>query len=276
MIIERESDKCPEHKIVYINKSFDTLNGFDRCDILYKNPFSIKDLLQPSVIKQLKEISNTQTPLIKSIEKKHLTGPTNWVNQQCIPLTDSHKNITHIAIIEQDITNLKEIELDYNKINGHDSLSNLANSREFYLQLDKEFNRFKRVGLIYSLALIDIDSFHSINSTYGHSTGDSIIQFLGKEFLTFFRSQDTIARIGGDDFAVLLPDTEPQEALAAIDRFMEGFQHTSHTDISITLSIGIASITPQDHDSHIIMRKANQELIDVKNSGGNSTSLFLA
>ncbi|MGL1933999.1 MAG: sensor domain-containing diguanylate cyclase [Fibrobacterales bacterium] len=265
-----------ELKIVFINESFKQLSGYTGSDILGKSPTMLNDvsLLPPTT--RLNEFSDNPVPCIDIAQKQHLSGKTYWVQQQSIPLTDSHGTLTHIAIIEHDITAFKKTELDYDKLTRQDPLSNLANSREFYTQLDNEFNRFKRVGLIYSVALIDIDSFHTINDTHGHNEGDAIIQLLGKEFLRFFRSQDTPARIGGDDFAVLLPDTEPQEALAAIDRFMEEFQDVSYKEIPITLSIGIANVTPQDNNSHIIMTKAQQELSDVKNSGGDSASLFLA
>jgi diguanylate cyclase (GGDEF)-like protein len=118
----------------------------------------------------------------------------------------------------------------------HDALTDLPNRREFEHQLRRELERCSRYGEIFSLAIIDLDRFKELNDTRGHAAGDAVLRQAAATIEDVCRASDVAARIGGDEFAVLLPETNQFEAAALCERLRSAVEKLG----DVSLSWGVA------------------------------------
>lgn len=155
---------------------------------------------------------------------------------------------------------------------GVDELTGLNNRRSLEEVIDSEISRHSRYGGTFSLAILDLDSFKLYNDTYGHLAGDNLLQIIGRNIKGAIRNSDYAFRYGGDEFAVLLPQTSIDAALSVLERVREKIVDGVDTQkITITTSIGLAC-WPDDGISHTdIIASADVTLYRAKRNGGNQT-----
>lgn len=130
-----------------------------------------------------------------------------------------------------------------------DALTGLSNLRKFYTELENELNRSKRYEHMLSLAYIDVDDFKNINDTLGHPVGDELLIQLSKALQISLRTTDTIARIGGDEFVCLLPETEQSAAKSAIfnaEKTLKDTMKKHNWDVSFSIGVVTFEILPED------------------------------
>jgi diguanylate cyclase (GGDEF)-like protein/putative nucleotidyltransferase with HDIG domain len=153
-----------------------------------------------------------------------------------------------------------------------DELTRLLNRRSLDEMLDSEISRHSRYGGAFSLAILDLDGFKFYNDTYGHLAGDGLLQDVGKSIKAAIRTADFAFRYGGDEFAILLPQTTLDAALQVVERVRKSIAENVKTDkLSITTSIGLAS-WPDDGISHTdIIAAADVTLYRAKRNGGNQS-----
>ena len=123
-----------------------------------------------------------------------------------------------------------------------DPLTGIANRRHFYDAAENEIKRLERYGDIFTVAYIDIDNFKTINDRFGHSKGDELLRLMAEIMKNHTRATDTAARIGGDEFALLLPETGDQAALAAVGKIKRALESTvRERDWPVSLSSGVVT-----------------------------------
>jgi diguanylate cyclase (GGDEF)-like protein/putative nucleotidyltransferase with HDIG domain len=151
-----------------------------------------------------------------------------------------------------------------------DELTSLLNRRSLDEMIDTEISRHSRYGGVFTLAILDLDSFKSYNDRYGHLSGDKLLREVGQVIKSAIRNADHAFRYGGDEFAILLPQTSIDDALQVIERVREKIARDLDSgDIHVTTSIGLAS-WPDDGISHTdIIAAADVTLYRAKRSGGN-------
>ncbi|PSF07537.1 GGDEF domain-containing protein [Marinobacter halophilus] len=156
----------------------------------------------------------------------------------------------------------------------HDALTGLANRREGLEQLDAEYQRYLRNGRHYSVLLMDIDLFKQVNDTFGHQVGDDMIVLVGKTLTEQCRKVDTIARWGGEEFLILLPETSSEDAQASAERIRLAVAartvQADGMDIGATISIGVATIQGSESIDRLLQR-ADEALYQAKSEGRNRT-----
>ncbi|MBS1227708.1 MAG: diguanylate cyclase [Proteobacteria bacterium] len=157
-----------------------------------------------------------------------------------------------------------------------DPLTGLFNRRHFFASGLQEFSRARRYGNTMSLLMLDIDYFKVVNDTWGHPTGDRVLQALAEIMGSIFREQDCVGRLGGEEFAVILPETELSGALISAERLRAAVAQSaiaSATDdgkvLRITVSIGIAVSTADDVSFETVLARADKKLYAAKESGRN-------
>ena len=158
-----------------------------------------------------------------------------------------------------------------------DPLTGISNRRYFMSQVSEEFERTKRYGEPFSLMVIDIDNLKEVNDTYGHEAGDEVIRSFAKYCLTRLRSVDQFARIGGDEFILLLVQTSREKAKEVAVRLISGIEGleipTKKKSIHITVSIGLT--TSDDFLSvEELIKRADMALYKAKNGGRNQVAIL--
>jgi diguanylate cyclase (GGDEF)-like protein/putative nucleotidyltransferase with HDIG domain len=153
-----------------------------------------------------------------------------------------------------------------------DELTGLLNRRSLDEMIDSEISRHSRYGGEFSLAILDLDSFKAYNDTYGHLAGDKLLQEIGFTIKAAIRTSDYAFRYGGDEFAILLPQTSIDAAFQVAERVRRNIADTMKDDkVPVTASIGIAS-WPNDGITHTdIIASADVTLYRSKRNGGNQT-----
>jgi diguanylate cyclase (GGDEF)-like protein len=156
-----------------------------------------------------------------------------------------------------------------------DELTQLANRRRFSEALRSELARARRLESPLSLVLADVDHLKAINDTYGHPAGDAAIRHVAEVLREGRREIDLAARIGGEEFAILLPGSEPSGGLRAAERVRHRLTTTEVPTVgAVTVSMGVASF-PEDGDSEEeLIRVADQRLYAAKEAGRNRVCAF--
>jgi diguanylate cyclase (GGDEF)-like protein len=146
----------------------------------------------------------------------------------------------------RDITRQKELELHLKALSVTDELTQVYNRRFFISALTNELSRFERQGAPFCVCVIDFDYFKMINDRYGHQAGDLVLVEISRIIGQRLRKTDLFARLGGEEFAVLMPDTRLNEAKVVAEnitkRVRDARVKTPTNDIDITVTIGIAQV----------------------------------
>lgn len=152
-----------------------------------------------------------------------------------------------------------------------DTLTGLGNRRAFQPMVDHELQRKSRFGSTASLIIADIDHFKKVNDTYGHDTGDVVLIRVAASLQETIRSTDTLARWGGEEFIILLPDTDERRALALAEKLRTSVMELRFEECPpITISLGVAE-NAADEAFDEWFKKADQALYQAKQSGRNKT-----
>jgi diguanylate cyclase (GGDEF)-like protein len=157
-----------------------------------------------------------------------------------------------------------------------DSLTGLLNHTTIKERLEAEVASARRHRLPLAHAMIDIDHFKRVNDTYGHATGDHVLKSLAQLLQQRLRKTDVIGRYGGEEFAVILPSTSADAALAVVDQIRAGFEQVRHqsegTDFRVTFSAGVA-VFPPFGDAARLSEAADKALYHAKQEGRNRVAL---
>jgi diguanylate cyclase (GGDEF)-like protein len=163
------------------------------------------------------------------------------------------------------------VELKRQKENAcSDVLTGIANRRGFLEQADKELNRSRRQSRPLALMYVDLDGFKVVNDQYGHPSGDALLYEVASEIRGNTRSFDVVARIGGDEFAVLLPETDALAAkVCALNILNALTERMQLSDWPVTFSIGLATFYEHFHTVDIMLEHADKLMYEAKRRGKN-------
>lgn len=176
-----------------------------------------------------------------------------------------------------DITKQKALETSLTKLSREDPLTGLFNRRTLMAMLEDEMTRVQRYQRSMSLLMMDIDHFKRINDRWGHPMGDEVLRSFAAQCEGAMRENDKIGRWGGEEFVMLLPETEQPEAVEVASRLrsltssMAIPSHSGDNTIHVTISIGIASTSAGDTVETLLAR-ADHALYDAKTSGRDRVS----
>ena len=198
-----------------------------------------------------------------------LHGDGRVIRSQCAALPNGGRMITYT-----EVTDLVERAHEFEQLATQDGMTGIGNRREFDMLAEAEWNRFQRYHRPLSLMLVDIDWFKSINDRLGHEAGDETLRSVAAILRELKRSPDIVARVGGDEFAMLLPETELTQANAVAKRLHQAVsQHEGLRSIvgAISLSVGIAPAKHGMSSFAALMKEADRALYLAKAGGRNRT-----
>jgi diguanylate cyclase (GGDEF)-like protein len=168
---------------------------------------------------------------------------------------------------------LREANRILERLASSDSLTELDNRRCFFEKAAAEVERARRYGHPLSLQMLDIDHFKAINDRYGHVAGDHVLMALAEVLRANLRHSDVAARLGGEEFAILLPETNVDEAFAHAERIRQSVARLSvlngTVSLSLTVSIGVAALGAGDSSIESVLMRADSCLYRAKQEGRN-------
>jgi diguanylate cyclase (GGDEF)-like protein len=158
------------------------------------------------------------------------------------------------------------------RLSTHDGLTGLVNALSFHAILSREINRSLRTGRACGLMVFDLDHFKLVNDTYGHAAGDKALQAVAEQMKIRKRSMDTAARIGGEEFAIVLPECSPEDAIAAATRIHSRLNpiivNLGECALRLTSSAGLVWTNPNiPASSASLLAEADDEMYRAKRSG---------
>ncbi len=159
-----------------------------------------------------------------------------------------------------------------------DSLTGVYNRRGFFMNGQREWERYHRYNRPLSIIYMDIDEFKYINDNYGHSTGDQVLQAVVKRSSQHVRQVDVLGRLGGDEFGILLPETELASAGSIAERIRQDVMKTpiqvKRHQLTITTTLGVAEAHSDIPDLEMLVAKADKALYAAKQNGRNRVALL--
>lgn len=200
-------------------------------------------------------------------------------------LDEIQQNIEHIirdfdVPEENKLEVIKQINFMYSRtkyLSLTDELTCLSNRRCFDNTFEKEFLRAKRYKNNLTLAMFDIDFFKQVNDNYGHQCGDYILKQVSNAALQTFRKTDTVFRFGGEEFVVILTETDIRQSIIPLERFRKTIETLDlkyqEQQINITVSIGACQLTDNIDSKEEFIEKTDNALYEAKNEGRNKTVL---
>ena len=183
--------------------------------------------------------------------------------------------------LQREVEARQQAEQQLRHLSETDALTGLANRRAFDQQLHKEFQRFLRYRHPFSIVMVDIDWFKRINDTYGHPAGDHVLTEFAWRLRDHIRKTDILARIGGEEFAIMMPETYPLEAKKRTELLQQIINTTpfqiagsNNSPLMITASFGISCVADNDLQADAPLIRADTALYKAKNNGRNQVMLF--
>jgi len=154
-------------------------------------------------------------------------------------------------------------------LSGTDPLTELSNRRVFNARLGEEMARSHRYKLPLSVLLLDVDNFKTYNDAYGHPEGDEVLKTIAHVLTQSVREVDCVARLGGEEFGIVMPETDMTRARVTAERVRVAVEQVAWSKRVVTVSIGIAAISETIHDAKSLVGAADAALYDAKHKGRN-------
>lgn len=264
--------------ILWANPSFIRMTGYSTEEFNAQSmslfDYGSKD---PNVIREIREsIKNNKSWAGEMVNFRN-DGTEYVVDMTITPVQGRNGEINHYVSIFQDISEKIEAQKQLEYLATHDSLTSLPNRLLFRDRLNHALIMAKRSGKQGAIFFIDLDDFKSVNDVFSHMVGDELLVLLAKRIRGCLRESDTVARIGGDEFAILLEDIDQFNAdivaQKVIKKVCEPAKIKDDT-IIITTSIGI-SFFPQDGDTiPVLMKNADLAMYQAKDNNKNTFEFF--
>ena len=232
----------------YVNREYADFFGVDNEEMINLGPAFIRGRVFPNdqvVFKQhdkkLMETTNDEEVTQSEFRMANSQGDWRWLSMRSIIFQRNRENTPKLVLhVSQDITDLKNTEEKLRFLSIHDQLTGLYNR----LYFEEEMTRLER-GRVFPISTImaDMDNLKIVNDTYGHAQGDEVLKAVAQILRSSFRAEDVVARIGGDEFAALLPGANAEAARHVINRIQQKIRAHPLVNNKITFSISIGSAT---------------------------------
>ena len=263
---------------MYVNKSFAQFYEVSAHEIIGKNFLDIGSPKSPEFHRHIRQVVESKTTYRGEMSRVPPSGEEVTYEYLAVPIINDTGAVEAVAGIAHDITQRKLADEKIKRAANYDFLTELPNRSLFLDRLEHEVKRAARTGLPLALLFIDLDGFKEVNDQLGHDAGDQLLQETAKRISGCVRGSDTVARMGGDEFTVILTEinkTTHVDILAQkiLDELAKPFS-IIEKDVHISGSIGI-TLFPQDATTpEDLLKNADQAMYVAKKAGRNSFSFF--
>ncbi len=268
-----ESGAIVDFRFSYINPNAERRLGVPRESLYGRILTEVRPfMVRSGLIHKYCEVVRTGTPYTCEvfIDDEMIKG--TWLNVQVVRLGDG------IAITSRDVTEHRRRSDHVNYLAHHDHLTGLANRTLLYERLGQAIAHAQEHGSMVAVLLLDIDNFKQINDTLGHDHGDVLLATVGQRLFSTVRESDTVARMGGDEFVIVMPQFHNLHDVERCGRqIMRSASQPIPVEgrqISLTLSVGIALYPEGGETAQELLRNADAAMYAVKDNGRNSLRIY--
>ena len=221
-----------------------------------------------------RRIMDSGEPLVGLVESRPLgDAHVNWTLTTKLPLRDASGATIGLIGITREINEIKRTELDLQHLATHDTSTGLPNRYLLMDRLSQVLAHSKRQGTSFAVLFVDIDDFKAINDDHGHEFGDLVLQTMARRLVTIVRASDTVARIGGDEFVIVLGGLAGHDAAPVVAAKIRSRLARAVTvqglKIKATISIGISIYPDNGDDPEVLVRAADYAMYLAKRAGKN-------
>ncbi|MDY7539119.1 EAL domain-containing protein [Undibacterium sp. 5I1] len=284
LILKADTDSSSENQIVFVNDAFERKTGYRLAEIVGKTRQSMHGAkTQLDEINRIAEALDRGEAVHTELINYTKSGEEFWVETDIVPMADESGKISHWVVVERDITDRKNADEHIHRLAYFDVLTGLPNRRLLIDRLDILLATARRTGLNSAVLFIDLDHFKNINDARGHAIGDSLLLHVTQRLKTLLREVDTVARIGGDEFVVLISNISNDinvgalSALAVAEKIRSAVALPFEIDgqaYNSSCSIGVTLLPKPDQDTNDLLREADTAMHRAKAAGRNQIVFF--
>jgi diguanylate cyclase (GGDEF)-like protein/PAS domain S-box-containing protein len=271
----------PEERIVAVNRAFTAITGYSEDDVLGETPRLLSSGLQDEAFyrtlwESLREADFWQGEMWN----RRKDGEVYPELLSISAVRDGEGTLTNYVAVFADITEVKRSQAELDFLANHDPLTELPNRRLFNERLLHALDQRQREGGSLAVLFLDLDDFKNVNDSLGHPTGDQLLKAVADRLSGRMRSGDTLARIGGDEFLVLLEGVDGAEGAAVaaqklLDAFREAFP-VDGRELSLAASLGISLFPGDGEDAETLIKNADAAVFRAKEAGRNQYQFYTA
>ncbi|OFV70605.1 sensor domain-containing protein [Acetobacterium wieringae] len=265
-------------QIEYINPKYVELTGYTPDDVIGNNVSMLYARDQASAEYYQELLHEVQTGNVWRREAFNVrkNGEGYWENISVSPVLDENGQIYHFVVLKEDITKRREESEKAKYLAYHDSLTGLSNRSLFYDRLMIAVANAARYQSQMAVMFLDLDGFKEINDTYGHDTGDDVLKAVAEQLKTVMRKGDTVARMGGDEFTLIVPEFEDiRDVELVAEKILKSLrQPLTEKALLVTPSIGIAFYPQHGINHEALLSHADKAMYQAKKQGKNNYQIY--
>ncbi|WP_404380077.1 PAS domain S-box protein [Caenispirillum salinarum] len=264
--------------IDYVNDRFTALTGWTAAELVGRHASALADPEAPAEDAFAQALAGGQAwkGEARALRKD---GEAYWETVSVAPVRDDAGAVTHFVAVKEDITQRKETERRVWQQANFDAVTGLPNRVLFQDRLHQDLTRARRKDERLCLMFIDLDRFKLVNDTLGHEAGDELLVEVGRRLTACVRESDTVARLAGDEFTILLPEPGTATDIAAVaERVLaalrRGFVIAGGREVFIGGSIGISIFPDHGEDASTLLKHADAAMYRAKDLGRNTHCVY--
>ncbi len=265
----------PDAPIIYVNPAFRRMSGYSQEEVLGRNcRFLQGPDTDPAVVERIRlQLSRGEDVQVTLLNYRK-DGTPFWNDLYIAPVRDALETITHYVGMQNDVSDQKTYESQLAHHASHDALTGLANRSLFEDRLEHDVALTARRPERLAVLFVDLDDFKPINDTLGHAVGDAVLCEVARRLEASVRPGDTVARMGGDEFVLLMTDvTQEEQVLTLVDRLMREISRSyliGGHELYLTCSVGIALSDPAMAEPRELIQQADMAMYKAKQQGRNA------
>lgn len=259
-------------RITYANAAFCSLSGYSRRELIGASPRLLQgEGTDRLALDRIREAVEAGRPVRETLLNYQKNGRPYWLDISISPLHDSWGNISHFIALQRDVSHLKQEAITQRLAAERDPLTRLRNRRGFDAKLNTLIAK-EALGSTFAVIVLDIDHFKRINDSLGHDQGDIVLVRLSELLRRNLRRRDIVARFGGEEFVVLLPDVGTDIAFQTAERLRQQVAAIDEP-VSFSISLGVACNRQPAEGFRSVLTRADQALYAAKAAGRDRTKM---
>jgi diguanylate cyclase (GGDEF)-like protein/PAS domain S-box-containing protein len=277
IVITRHEGK--DNPIVYINPAFERISGYQASEVIGRDArFMGAPGLDETERRKIRTAIDERKETHVVFRNLRKNGELFWNELTIAPVQDHRGDVTHFVGVINDVTASKQRTFHLEHEANHDALTGLANRNLFWDRLEQALYSAKRNNVLVALVFIDLDGFKNINDTEGHEAGDEVLRAISKRLKAAVRENDTVARMGGDEFVLILVN---QPSLPFTLRMIERLRQSiakpvlaGDRELNVGASIGVSMFPHDGSSGGTLLQAADAAMYHAKGLGRNHVQFF--